>query len=359
VRKFKARAGYATAASVCGIAAVIGCAAVGGSATTAANKPSVSATSPASKAPSAAAKATPAGPQSGDTGGTVAPLTGLTVSAAVAQRPAVAVAVAAADPVGLGTADLVLEEMTAPVRFLALFQSAQAPRVGPVAATRPMDGQALSVLHPVTGYDGGTSSFVSVLDATRIVDGGYARHPSAYAPGPAGLTVSTSALAAAGGSDGPPPELLPYRTAGTPLASTGESHPTSVRITIPGQPGQQWKFDTRTSRWVETAGGPQVSVANLIVQIVPFKTVYLSRKYGETTQSAQVIGTSRVIVFSGATPGGGGGTAAAGTWHKPGIAGLTDYFDAAGLPMSFGPGPTWIILAPAGTSTSQAGGGQS
>jgi hypothetical protein len=289
----------------------------------------------------------------------VAPLTGLTVSSATAQRPAVAVAVADSSPVGLGTADLVLEEMVSPIHFLAVFQSAQTSRVGPVAATRPMDGQALSVLHPVTGYDGGTNSFVSVLDATKIVDGGYAGHASAYASGPDGLTVSTAALASAGGSDGPPPELLPYRTAGASLASTGESHPTSARITIPGQVTQQWNFDTRTGRWVETAGGPRVSVANLIVQIVSFKTVYLSRKYGEATQSAGVIGTGQATVFSGATPGVGGGTAAAGSWHKPGLAGLTNYFDAAHLPMSFGPGPTWIILAPVGSSTSQSGGGRS
>jgi hypothetical protein len=279
------------------------------------------------------------------------------VSAAVAKDPAVAVAVAGSDPVGLNSADLVLAEMTSPVRFLAVFQSAQAARVGPVGGTRPMDGQALSVLHPVTGYDGGTSSFISVLDATSIVDGGYTSHPTPYAQGPAGLTVSTSALAAVDGSDGPPPGLLPYRTVGTPLASTGESHPMSVRITIPGQPAQRWQFDTGTGRWVETAGGPRVSVANLIVQIVPFKTVYLSRKYGESTQSARVVGTGRVSVFSGATPGGAGGSAAAGSWDKPGLAELTDYFDAAHRPMSFGPGPTWVVLAPAGTST-QASGGQ-
>ena len=123
----------------------------------------------------------------------MAPLTGLTVSAAAAQRPAVAVAVSGSAPVGLGAADLVLEEMTAPVRYLAVFQSAQASQVGPVAATRPTDGQALSVLHPVTGYDGGTSSFISVLDASKVVDASYARHASAYASGSAGLTVSTSA----------------------------------------------------------------------------------------------------------------------------------------------------------------------
>jgi hypothetical protein len=289
----------------------------------------------------------------------VAPLTGLTVSAAAAQRPAVAVAVSGSAPVGLGAADLVLEEMTAPVRYLAVFQSAQASQVGPVAATRPTDGQALSVLHPVTGYDGGTSSFISVLDASKVVDASYARHASAYASGSAGLTVSTSALASASGSDGPPPELLPYRTAGTSLASTGESHPTSVRIAVPGQPAQEWEFDTRTGRWAETAGGPQVSVANVIVQIVSFKTVYLSRKYGQTTQSALMTGTGQATVFSGTTPGGTGGTSAAGSWHKPGLAAVTNYFDAAHLPMSFGPGPTWIILAPAGTTTSQSGGTRS
>jgi hypothetical protein len=316
-------------------------------------------TSPAaSGAPSATAPASPAGAQPAGTGGAVAPLTGLTVSAATAQRPAVAVAVSGSDPIGLGSADFVFEEMTSPIRYLAVFQSAQATRVGPVAATRPVDGQALSVLHPVTGYDGGTSSFISVLDASKIVDASYARRASAYASGSAGLTVSTSALASAG-SDGPPPELLPYRTAGTSLASTGESHPTSMRISIPGQAAQQWKFDARSGRWTETAGGPLVSAANVIVQIVPFKTIYLSRKNGQTTQSARVVGDGQATVFSGTTPGGTGGTSAAGSWHKPGLAAVTNYFDAAHLPMSFGPGPTWIILAPGGTTISPSGGARS
>jgi Protein of unknown function (DUF3048) C-terminal domain len=153
--------------------------------------------------------------------------------------------------------------------------------------------------------------------------------------------------------------MLPYRTAGTPLASTGESHPASVRISIPGQPAQQWKFDARSGRWTETAGGPQVSAANLIVQIVSFKTVYLNRKYGQTTQSARVVGNGQATVFSGTTPGGTSGISATGSWHKPGLAAVTNYFDAAHLPMSFGPGPTWIILAPAGTTTSQSGGARS
>jgi Protein of unknown function (DUF3048) C-terminal domain/Protein of unknown function (DUF3048) N-terminal domain len=338
------------AASSCGVVIVLnGCSAVGHSSPTASARPAA-VSSPASVEAGSKATANPTA-----SAGSVAPLTGLNVTAAVALRPAVAVAVAGSDPVGLSSADLVFQEMTVPVRYLAVFQSDEASKVGMVTSTLPSDGQALSVLHPLTSYDGGTSSFISVLDATKIIDDGYARHASLYSAGSGGLTVST-ALAAAGSSDTAPPALFFYRLPSEPLATGHETHPTSVQVEVPGQSAERWDFDARADRWVETAGGPRVSVANLIVQIVSFKTVYLSRKYGQTTQSARVVGTGQTVVFSGTAPGGDGGTAAAGTWTKPGLAAVTNYFDAAHLPMDFAPGPTWILLAPAGTRTSQAGG---
>ena len=340
--------GIVAGSSCAVITALVGC-----SAATAAAPAPAQTTPPSATAAPGDGTVTPATP-AGSAGpaavsGSVAPLTGLSATAAIAQRPAVAVAVAGADPVGLGSADLVFEELAGPVRYLAVFQSAEASTVGPVTSTRPTDGQALSVLHPVTGYDGGTTSFVSVLDATKIIDDGYAAHASLYSGGPGGLTVSTAALAAAGRSDGPPPELFGYRQPGDSLASAGQTHPTSVRVEAPGEPAEQWNFDAGTDRWVQTAGGPRVAVANLVVQIVSFKTVYLSRKYGQTAPSARVIGRGAATVFSAAAPGQSGGTAATGSWAKPGITAVTNYFDAAGQPMSFEPGPTWVVLAPAGT----------
>jgi hypothetical protein len=288
--------------------------------------------------------------------GPVAPLTGLPVSATTAQRPAVAVAVVGPDPVGLNAADLVYEDLTSPVRYLAVYQSNEASQAGPVTSTRPEDGPALSVMHPLTGYDGGTSSFVSVLDTTKIIDDGYLRNPSFYSAGSHGVTVSTAAIVASGKSNGPPPRLFSYRKPGDSLASTHETHATEVQVNVPGQLTEQWNFDAKTDRWVYTAGGSQVSVANLIVQIVPFRTVYLNRRYGETAQSARVTGIGHATVFSGTAPGGGGGTAAAGTWSKPGLAAVTNFFGAADRPMNFEPGPTWVVLAPVGTQTSQVPG---
>jgi hypothetical protein len=307
---------------------------------------------PASTADAPSASAVPGNRAAGP----VAPLTGLPVPALTAQRPAVAVAVAGPDPVGLNAADLVYEDVTSPVRYLAVYQSKEANQVGPVTGTRPEDGPALSVMHPLTGYDGGTSSFVTVLDATKIIDAGYLRNPSLYLVGPDGVTVSTAVVAASGKSDGPPPALFSYRKPGDSLASAKETHPTELQVSVPGQPTERWSFDGRTDRWVHEAGGSQISVANLIVQIVGYKTVYLSRRYGETTQSARVTGIGHATVYSGTAPGGSGGTAAAGTWSKPGRATVTNFFDAANQPMNFTPGPTWVVLAPAGTQTSQATG---
>jgi hypothetical protein len=72
-------------------------------------------------------------------------------------------------------------------------------------------------------------------------------------------------------------------------------------------------------------------------------------------QAAEVTGSGRAEVFSGSVSGGTGGTAAAGTWSKPHLNELTNYFDSGGGLMAFQPGPTWIILAPPGTRITASG----
>jgi hypothetical protein len=269
--------------------------------------------------------------------------------------PAVAVPVAGSDVQGLSSADVVYEEITSPIRYIAVFQSHQAQVVGPVTATRPTDGQALSVLHPIYGYDGGTTPFIKVLDQTAIVDVGYASHPSLYRVGTAGLTVSTSQaeLAARGTA---PPQLFTYQGeaigSASGFASTGTRPVSAVQVTAPGLGTQRWTFDPRTGRWADVSGGPRVEVANLVVQSVPYKTVNLSTRYGITAPSARVIGRGAALMLSatGGQPGRArSGVAVEGTWAKLGIAKITGYVDSHGVLVGFQPGPTWIILAPAGT----------
>jgi hypothetical protein len=289
-----------------------------------------------------------------------APLTGLpAASAAGAASPAVAVIVSGPAPAGLGPADVVYQEITSPsARYIAVFQSRQSGAVGPVTATRPADGQILSVLHPLTGYDGGSPSDVRILDKSGVTDLGVSTHPSLYTSTAAGLSTATGAMLHAASGDKAPPPIFRLRgsdTGATTLAPTGVSRRSSVRLTIPGYGTEVWAFDAHADRWVLDSGGPRVAVANLVVQTVSYKQIFLSHRQGITAPSARVIGSGRATVFSGTEPGGSGGTAATGTWSKPQRHDVTNYLGANGLPMALNPGPTWVVFAPQGTQVAASG----
>jgi Protein of unknown function (DUF3048) C-terminal domain/Protein of unknown function (DUF3048) N-terminal domain len=287
--------------------------------------------------------------------GPAAPLTGLPAgSAADAARPAVAVVVGAGAR-GLGSADVVFQEFAAPVRYIAVFQSRRASGVGPVTSTQPTDSEVLSVLHPLIAYDGGTPTFIKILDRSEATDVGFGNHPGAYATTSSGVATSTGAVLRAARGSGPPPPIFVFPggvTGAGPLATTGLSHPASIRVSIPGNGTQVWTFDSHTGRWALSSGGPRVAVANLVVQTVPYRHL-VNRKSGTTLQSARVLGGGLAEVFSGSP---GGSAAAAGTWSKPHFQDVTNYFDKNGNPMAFQPGPTWVILAPRGTRVAVSGG---
>jgi len=107
--------------------------------------------------------------------GTVSsPLTGLPVPREIAQRPAVTVKVdnspAARPQAGLGQADLVYEERVegSVVRFLAVYQSADAAPVGPVRSVRSSDAAIVAPLGGVFAFSGGIASFKEKVRATGV-----------------------------------------------------------------------------------------------------------------------------------------------------------------------------------------------
>ena len=290
----------------------------------------------------------------------LAPLTGLpTATAAAAGRPAVALDLAGPDPSGLASADVVFQEFSSPVRYVAVFQSKQAT-AGPVTGTQPADKQVLSVLHPLLGYDGAAApSFITSLDRSKVVkDAGYAGHPSLYKTGARGPIASTQAITSAVTGHMAPPPLFRYRDASSgadTLAATGVSRPTSAHVTIPGYGTEHWAFSPQHNSWELTSGGPRVRVANVVVQTVSYKSIGINRRAGLSARVAQVIGSGRAEVLSGGTADGNAGTAASGIWSKPHINAVTIYLETSGSLMAFQPGPTWIILAPPGTQVSTSG----
>jgi hypothetical protein len=290
--------------------------------------------------------------------GPTAPLTDVAAaSAADAQRRAVALVLSGSDPHGLTSADVVYQEFAAPVRYIAVFQSKEAAGVGPLTSTQPTDGQALSVLRALFGYDGSTPVFTKELNRTQVTNLGKSAHPSLYSAAGPGVSASTRSVQRAVRGSGAPPQIFYFRGEGpqsSVLASTHLSRTAAAKVTIPGYGTESWAYGSKTGLWTLTGGGPKVGVANVVVQTVPYKQAVVSHRAGTTVPSARLIGHGNVEVLSGSA--GGSGTAAPGTWSKPHLNQLTNYIDDGGYPMAFQPGPTWVIFAPKGTKVSTSGG---
>ncbi|MGZ4536478.1 MAG: DUF3048 domain-containing protein [Nocardioidaceae bacterium] len=271
-----------------------------------------------------------------------APLTGVAVaSAAALARPVVAVTVTLAPGVatsGVGAADVVYQEFDRPgrSRLLALFQSADSTSVGPVSSTAPVDLRLLFLLsRPPYAYNGGPTGFVAQAQAGPVNARSVALFPTLYRGGASGPVTSTAALrASVRGAAAPPAGTLAVASAGTPLPTAGKAlH--KILVTVPGHSTQAFTWTGKG--WVGPAG---TTVSNVIVQVVPYKTITPHKS--AAVGSAQVVGSGPATVFAR-------DHAVTVAWQRlqPGF--VTSY--RVGInPVGLAPGRTWILLVPAGTT---------
>ncbi|HEX4015978.1 MAG TPA: DUF3048 C-terminal domain-containing protein [Frankiaceae bacterium] len=276
------------------------------------------------------------------------PLTGLgTNSKAAASQRVMAAALSASygqtQPVGASLAETVFVEYTDTIRMLALYQSVAASGIGPIAPTRPVDGPLLGILHAAYANAGGPVGFVTQLDqATAVSDLSTTKDPAAYVAGANGETTSTDALRKSTATTPAPPPLLTFGSATDPVAKAAKAAHT-VTVSVAGYPTVTWNYDAKSGRWhttdqVMSAGSP----TNLVFQKVSYKTVQLHHPGGPDVPSARVSGKGVATVLSGPS-------AITGVWTKPGDVAVTVYADSTGVPLSFKPGVTWVLLIPSET----------
>ncbi len=297
--------------------------------------------------PNATATSTAPAPSTSAVPAATLPLTGLgTSSKAAASARVMAAALSASygqpQPVGASLADTVYVEYSDTVRMIALYQSKDAPTIGPIAQTRPVDGSILGFLQPGFANTGGPAGFVSQLDLATLSDLSPAHDPSAYTTTAAGLTTSTAALRKTTATTPAPTPLLTFGSATDPLDKAARAART-VTVSVAGFPAVTWTYDTKSGTWHTTdqvmgAGAPKT----LIFQQVSYKGVQLHHPDGAFVPSARVYGTGVATVLSGPS-------AITGVWTKPGNTAVTVYADSKGVPLSFRPGVTWVLLIPSGT----------
>jgi hypothetical protein len=297
----------------------------------------------------------------------VAPLTGLAVSRAGADRPAVVVKIdnveAALPQTGPNQADVVYEEMVEGglTRLAAVFQSQYPDPVGPVRSGRLTDkGIADDLIHPVLAYAGANVLFQPELAAQPLTDVDDDTNPDLFVRDndraePHNLYTDIAGLAAVDTSHAPPNALWKFRPSGTRFSGAGVKAVASVAISFPAA-AVQWTWDAKAGAWLRSqdgaididAHGQQLSASNVIIQWIPYITSAIVTGEGAGADGGAI--PEGEFVGSGPAWYLSGGAVVKGTWSRSSITAQTVYRDSGGTKIRLQPGRTWVELPALGAA---------
>jgi hypothetical protein len=261
---------------------------------------------------------------------------------------------------GLDSADVIYEELVegGTTRFLALFSTNHAPRVGPVRSVRTVDHKIVQPLGALFAYSGGVPPVVAELRATPgVTDVGADRAGEAYRRdgnrnAPYNLYASTDALWS-GQSGGPPKAQFDFLDSSQDASSGGEEAANDVKLSFAGNTSAvRFAYNTKTGVYerftgdaphtVEgVGGGQQLAVRNVLVQMVGISTGSTIDRAGERTNDISMIGDGAAVLFRG-------GRAIRGRWVRTAVGEPTRFVTTAGAPLRLAPGATMVELLPRG-----------
>lgn len=288
-----------------------------------------------------------------------APLTGLPAfDEDVFSRPAISVKLGnnpdARPQAGLNAADVVYEEEVEGriTRFLVVFHSTEADRVGPIRSVRLMDGLIARPIGGIFVFSGGQNvpervqrleeaglrhfdeDALQGIEGAQIID---RDHGNGVRPNI--LFTSLPAIWETVESETPPDPIFSYLPDGQEFE--GEDAPAILVPVGPRGFNPTWRYDEERDVWerfygeepFETKDDDQAVADNLIVQFV--------ERQGE---ESIVVGEGEAVIAAD-------GKIVRGTWSRSDPDQPTQYFDEAGNEIAIPPGRTWVHLPLAGSGS--------
>jgi hypothetical protein len=258
---------------------------------------------------------------------------------------------------GLEGASVVYVELVegGTTRFLGLYSQAPDLEVGPIRSLRESDMELLLQHGKVgVGFSGANDlvlrGFREAATRGEFVDIGYETRPELYRIGErrkdaknffanAGNLArnSTNGTAAKDAGlrfgDGPRPDTTPG---------------TAARVTFSKQEGFAVQYDPASQRYSVSVAGRAVagaSPANVVVQQVQVRDGGFVDVVGNRTPYVVTVGSGTVDVLRD-------GVRQTGTWQRPDALSGTRFVAPDGTDLPLKPGPTWILLQPAGSALS-------
>lgn len=229
-------------------------------------------------------------------------------------------------------------------RFLAVFSSHVPPLIGPVRSAREDDLELLRQFgRPAFAYSGAQPHLLPVVERARIVDlysgrvSGYFRDHRRVAP--YNLYAHTAQLRAeARGASRAHDIGFRFGT-----APAGGRVASAATVSYPAA-SFTFTWSASRDRWlVRMDGSPavttddrQLSAATVVIQ---YTIVRKSRfiEWGALPPYAESTGSGRALVLRN-------GRIYQARWSRPTADGGTSFTTASGQPMTFAPGPVWVVL---------------
>jgi hypothetical protein len=260
---------------------------------------------------------------------------------------------------GLDRADVVYEELVEGgiTRFMALFLTNAADRIGPVRSVRTVDPDIAESYHSLFAYSGGVPPVISRLhDASNVTDvgadaAGDAYHRDDNRNAPYNLYTSTGLLW--NGRSGSPPDaqfsFLPTNAdpskTGSPATNVNfkfAGNGSDVKFVYNAGSGLYERFTDGVPHTVEHPGqNQQLAFRNVIVEMVRVTSGSYTDRAGNLTNDIAVVGSGAVVFFRA-------GRAVRGRWNRSSREGPMRYTDDAGQPLQIAPGNTIVEMLPDG-----------
>lgn len=307
----------------------------------------------------------------------IAPLTGVERPPGFdVSRPALAIKIdnagLARPQSGLEHADIVYEELAEGgiTRFLAVFHSSDAARVGPVRSARLVDADILEEYGKVLlGYSGANPLVLKKISSTAaLVDLRHGKYGDAYKrvkgrPGPHDLFTSTDELWAlsdvksvprTGLQFGPVASAQP-QTPASPQTQTSPGPATqspppgsSVSFAFAGSVPTRYSYDPSIAAYLRFHGekphnsetNGQLHATNVVVIKVKTRNGEIRDAAGNFSPEISVAGTGEGVLLTK-------GVATPIKWARSSLSDNMTLMTSDGKPVTLAPGSTWIHLLPA------------
>ena len=282
-----------------------------------------------------------------------APLTG---ASDYPLRPAIGIKIDNSDEArpqtGLTKADIVYDIIVEGgiTRFLAMFQSQDASRIGPVRSARTSDISIMAAYNnPIFAFSGGNDGVLAAVRVAPVTSLTESSAPRAFVRdegrlAPHNLFTSTSGLyGAAGSAGGIPNSQFVFRKAGEPSAVGRPVGGVTVNIGFESVTyrwnGTGWDRATGGVPTEDTTAGT-VAPQNVVVQF----TNYATSPADAESPDALTVGQGDAWIFTD-------GKVIEGRWARGIATSPVQYLDAAGNQIALTPGQTWVELPRPGSAT--------